>query len=135
MKFKRLTQKDFDTLKILQGAGVKAPQGAEIIGKSKATAYWVYQADTLDGYFDLVRTAKKKREVKEEKFPFTEAQYQAVVDGVTSFEPAKSFDTTNTLVSVLKNIEYQNQLTNTHLEKVIILMESLLEKRRGIFQR
>ena len=125
-KVKRLTQKEFDLAKILLTNGMKNVKVQEIIGRSYATVNFVGQASDFDDYHKVVteywKTHGPKKKPKQMLTPEVQPE-------VKSEEPSRFMDGHNSMVTVLKAIEY-NQTIEIELQKeeIKILKEFIANK-------
>ncbi len=114
-----VTQKEIDLAIILNDKDMKTAQIAEVLQRSQAQVVRMVKTKSLKEY----RAAQYR-----ERYP---VKSEKAAPKETASTP--QLDAHNSTVSVLKAMEYQQQLTNKKLEQVIGLLEVLVEKRRGSF--
>jgi len=102
-KYKRLNQAEYDQIKSLNSFKLTHSQIKKVTGRSWNVIELVIKTDNLNGYFNEVHKINEIRKAKLE--PETQPETQKVLSEPTP----KTFDETNTIVAVLKAIEYNQQ--------------------------
>lgn len=63
-KFKRLTQKEYDNIKTLLGAGLSQKQVSDVTKRSSSTVYYISKSTDMKDYFKIVQDSKQGQEKK-----------------------------------------------------------------------
>jgi hypothetical protein len=103
-KYKRLTQVEYDQIKGLVSYKLTPSQIHKVTGRSWNVIWLVKKTDSLDGYFEEVHQMTERRKANAEQARPPEPEKK-----VLSEPTPKTFDETNTIVAVLKAIEYNQQ--------------------------
>ena len=65
--YKKLTQDDFDTVKLLQKLNVKQSEAIKITGRSSGTVSTIYRSETMEDYYVNISKEKRAKPVEEPK--------------------------------------------------------------------
>jgi len=116
---KQLTEKEFDLIKTLQDAELRAVRTAEIVKRSNSTVGVVYKSETMAEYKEKIRVRTEEHR-----------------NGTLALTPEEPASESQPLISVVE-VQKMMKLILTQLDeingKVTWVEENAVVKRKGIF--
>jgi transposase len=104
----KITKKNYELVKMLVGNGISTSKAADIAGISKGTGYAIKASTSLEDYHakNTARLVKYHNNKKSDD----SQQVIAPVEGKPEEERTIKLDTFNSIIAVLKSIEYGQQI-------------------------
>ena len=113
-KGKALKAKEYTKIKTLLDAGVNGSQISKLLERSSSMVYTIGQSKDFNDYKEMTRQRWMKHKSNGEAKKPTKAA---------------DFNDNNTIVSVLKAVEHQQQITNQNLER----LQAILSRKKVLF--
>lgn len=117
--YKKITQKDFDTVHTLVGVGLKVSQIKKIMGRSEWTITKLKDAKTLDEYTERTRKESEKYKVKPEEKNTTYVQDEKPLTSTVTYTDLNN-ETETKLSTEIQILEILTKM-NENLEKLVAI--------------